>query len=363
MWLAAATSNSPDLRSNGPDDYVTPLVVVPFRIGAAVGAAVAAPLKTTEHYVRILWKGTDEPDEILLEVGKSDYADILSQLQRVTGTPWHDLPKEREKLRNEIDQAKSARKSMNLDRSVFVNGAELKSGEYQLVLLERAAKVGEIYFFRGADVKDDDVVAQAVGEIDKQNHSTGAVTPTYGTAAGVATITSLAMPEETVRFTSAALPPKVENAARRFYGGSDNWAVVTRTNYEGEPAFRFTMFHLEYPNGCIGYLYVTRRRVVFTRSPSSGLHCNTFAAARTDVQAKSRGANWAGRYLEVKLKENTYNFRPVFEEKGEKQLGGIGKSGDAAREFDEFFVRTMTDFDAVDRETQPAEGPAAQPTN
>ncbi len=349
-WLHMAGSGGA-----GGGDF-SGLAMVPF----LVGAAVAAPFKTTEHYVRVIWKGADGPDEIVLEVGKSDYADVIAQLQRVTGNPWQDLPKEREELRHEIDQAKSTKKSVNLDRVVFVNGAELKSGEYQLVLLERAANVGEVYFFRGADVKSDQIVAQAVVEIDTQNHSAGAVDPAYGAATGVATITSLAMPEETLRLTSAPLPEKIEHAARSFHGGSGNWLMVRRANYEGESAFRFKVFHL---GGCVGYLYVTRQRIVFSLSPSSNSHCDTFAVARTDVQTRSRGANWLGRYLQVKWKDRTYNFRAVFEGKGKLRIAESEKRLDAARQFYEFFVRTVTDFDAVDRETPPVELPATQSNN
>ena len=110
-WLAAAVS--PNLyNSGGPG---TPLILAPI----LVGAAVAAPFKTTKHYVRIFWNGAEGPDEILMEVGKSDYADVLAELQRVTGKPWHDLPKERERLRAEIDQTKSAKKQLLLDLSLI----------------------------------------------------------------------------------------------------------------------------------------------------------------------------------------------------------------------------------------------------
>ena len=360
-WLDAA--ESPDLVSHNPglnpvgNDLLTGVVVAPLLIGAAA----ASHFKTTEHYVRVLWKGAEGTDEILLEVGKNDYADVLAQLQRVTGKPWHDLPKEREKLKNELDQAKSAKESVDLDRAVFVNGAELQSGTYQLVLLERAANMGEVYFFRGAAVKIDEIAGQAVVEIDKQIRSTGAVAPAYGTATGVATITALAMPEETLRLTSAPLPAKVEHAARTFYAGSDKWAIVTRTNFEGESAFRFTVLHAQFGPPCTGYLYVTRHRIVFSRAPSSVSHCDTFAVARSDVQAKALADKWMmNRFLEVKLKDKSYTFQPVFEEKGGQRMAMLGKSRDAAREFAEFFVRTVTDFDAVDRETQSEEPPAAE---
>jgi hypothetical protein len=354
-WAWLGPAESPEL-SYGEGSV---LIIVPL----LVGAAISAPFKTTEHYVRVFWNGAEGPDEILLELGKNDYADVLAQLQRVTGKPWHDLPKEREELRHELEQAKSDKKSVNLDRPVFVNGAELKSGEYQLLLLERTANAGEVYFFRGASVKVNEIAAQAVVEIDKENHSTGPVAPDYGSEAGVATITALAMPEETLRFTSAPRPAKVEHAARSFYAGSNEWAIVTRTDYEGESAFRFTVLHARFGPPCTGYLYVTRQRIVFSRAPLSDSHCDTFTVARTDVQAKALAGKRTNRFLEVRLKDKNYTFQPVFEKKGGKRMARLGKSRNAAREFAEFFVRTVTDFDAVDRETQPVAPPVSQPNN
>src|SRR5260370_41158831 len=123
------------------------------------------------------------------------------------------------------------------------------------------------------------------------------------------------MDEKTLPLPSGELPAKVEHAGGRFYAGSKKLTIATRTEYAGEPAFRFTVLHAQFGPPCVGYLYVTRQRIVFSRAPSSPSKRDTFAAARTDVQAKALADKWMmKRFLEVKLKDRSYTFQPVLEE-------------------------------------------------
>ena len=338
-----------------------------------IGAAFAAPFKTREHYIRILWLKEGEPQEILLEAGKGDYKDILAELQAVTGKPWHDLPSERQKLREELDQAKNHKIPLQIDRSVLVSGTPLKPGPYQLVLLERGESQGEAYFFSGGEVHPDHVAAQAVVRVDRSADSPNTGSNSHGTAppelvfgeqACANTLTDLHLPDKTLHFTSPAAPRIAGNAARIFSSGGNRWLIVRRATRNGEPALSFRVVAYGY-HKCALFVYVTEMQVTVEPASPGDSHCETLSMPRREVKAEAFAGKWTDRTIELKWKEKLYNCQPLFESAdGSGRIPGLGdlrQIRDAARDYVQFFVRAIEDFDAVEREAQSPAAPKTEP--
>jgi hypothetical protein len=324
------------------------LVLVPF----LVGAAVMAPFHSTQHFIRILWQENGVPSESLFEVGKGDYVAVLNGLQSLTGKPWQNLPEARKALLAEIEGAKSRTVALQLDRTVVLNEAEMKPGDYQLILLERPDNRGEAYFFAGREVKPEHVTAQAVVAIESS--PAGSLDVAYAQQMGVETIATIQIPDKKLVFDSGGLPARIAQSNRSFYGGSSRWASVVAADYKGEPALRFHVIHNPFPHVCHEYVFVTLTRVaseIAPNSPQSG--CATFSAPRAEVKAVALEGKWTNHFLEVTTGGKTYGLQPVLESgDGGRRIAGLGKSRDAAREWAAFFVHTVTDFDQVEQEKQ-----------
>jgi hypothetical protein len=327
-----------------------------------VGAAVMSPFHSTQHFVRILWQDSGVPSEVLFEVGKDDYSAVLSALQNLTGKPWQDMQEARRKLIGEIESAKGRSSAVQVDRTVVLNEAEMRSGNYQLVLLERPGNLGEAYFFSGSEVKPEHVTAQAVVRVEASTAQTTGPKVTYVEQMGVQTVATIQFPDKKLVFDSSGLPARVAHSDRRFYGGSDKWATVIRTDYKGESALRFHVIHSALgllPHICHEYVYVTQNRVaseIAPNSPQSG--CATFSALRAEVKVVASQGKWTNHFLDVTVEGKSYNLQPILEEgNGGGKKAGLGKSRDAAREWATFFAHAVTDFDAVERGSQTPPNP------
>lgn len=139
------------------------LMGLPFGL---VGMAATYPIKSHYAYVSILWseKGTEQ--EVLLKLSRRDYTPFLAELQKATGKEWRNLDTEWEKVQQELKREGANKFSLHLDRKVRIVKSDLKPGAYQLVLLEREANHGELYFFPGNHIDIERLAAVAVVEID-----------------------------------------------------------------------------------------------------------------------------------------------------------------------------------------------------
>jgi len=195
-------------------------VVGPEILGSREGVVIIAPLllppaailsafKSRRHFVRILREDKGKTSEVLLEVGKRDYHAVLNELQRLSGKPWIDLPKARNKFVSEINQAKSRSVPLEIDRNIVLNEAEMKPGRYQAVFLERPGNHGEVYFFSGTKVNPKRISAQAVVNVEPSNSETTNSGVTYVAEHGVETINAIQVPGKKLVFVSGALPARV----------------------------------------------------------------------------------------------------------------------------------------------------------
>jgi hypothetical protein len=110
---------------------------------------------------------------------------------------------------------------------------------------------------------------------------------------------------------------------------------------------------------CHEYVYVTHNRVateIAPNSPQSG--CATFSTSRAEVKAVAYQGKWTNHFLDVTVEGKSYNLQPILEEgNGGSKITVLGKSRDAAREWAAFFAHAVTDFDAVEQESQTSPNP------
>ena len=147
----------------------------PSLLAVGVGAAILAPFRSEDHFVHITWTQNEIGNVAIFEIGKKDFRAFLDRLSAATGKEWRNLPEERRKLHEELEREKDNKVSLHLEHTVQTAGGELKSGLYQLVLLERGKDQGELYFFPGKKVKLNKIVAvEPVGIIRESNPVTSA---------------------------------------------------------------------------------------------------------------------------------------------------------------------------------------------
>lgn len=350
-WLKGASS------AGGGGGY-SGLAAAPLLIGAAI----AAPFKTKEHYVRLLWQKGGEVEEAVFEVGKDDYLGLLADIQRATHKPWKDMPAERTRVDEELKKAREHRLPLELDRNTVVGDGEIKAGIYQMIVLERGADLAELFLFPGNDVNPKDAVAQIMARTAPPAAGVTFAKAVYRDEAGLTTISEIRLPEKTLLLYGPTIPHSEVPAARRFYAGDGWWAIVSRVEHEGQPALRFPVAHIK-PGRlyrCRGFLVVTRDEVAYEPGADIDNRCDFFRAARGSVRASQASSKWIGATLKVDVKEKKYSFTALLERgTGEQRLPVLGKTREAGEEFGRFFVQAVTDFESAQRETQPP--PAAPP--
>jgi hypothetical protein len=62
----------------------------------------------------------------------------------------------------------SKRISVNIDREVLVNGSVLKPALYEICFLKREGKTGEIFFFKGQNIRAKEIAAIADSEVAEE---------------------------------------------------------------------------------------------------------------------------------------------------------------------------------------------------
>ncbi len=165
------------------------------------GAAAISPIKSHYAYVSILWseKGTEQ--EVLLKLSRRDYTPFLAELQKATGKEWKNLDTEWERVQQELKREGANKISVRLDHKVRIVKSDLKPGAYQLVLLEREANHGELYFFPGNHIDIERLAAVAVVEIESLANDTETERVSYKQDKnGNTTISDIRTASNTLRF-------------------------------------------------------------------------------------------------------------------------------------------------------------------
>jgi len=175
-------------------------------LAVGVGAAILAPFRSKDHFVHITWTQNEIGNVAVFEIGKKHFRAFQDRLSAATGKEWRNLPEEREKLREELEREKDNKVSLHLEHTIQTTTRELKSGLYQLVLLERDKDRGELYFFPGKKVKLNKMVAvEPVGTIRESNPVTSAEA-IYHREGDLLRIVEIRLPGITLRPQTQTLP-------------------------------------------------------------------------------------------------------------------------------------------------------------
>ena len=133
--------------------------------------------RETDHFIHVTWRDRDTIQRLAVEARKGDYRNLLDALAEATGSPWRDIPSEREAHRDRLARATDAFekalasgsggwRDLGLDRDAWVGGTKLPSGRYQVVPVAREDGRYTLCFFAGGDVDLDELVAQVDAEVD-----------------------------------------------------------------------------------------------------------------------------------------------------------------------------------------------------
>ena len=325
-----------------------------------IGAALAAPFKSKEHYVRLLWQEDANVKEAVFEVGKHDYLELLAEIQRATGKPWRNMLDERKRLDDELSKATYRRIPLELDRNIAQGDGEVRAGAYQIVVLEREANLAELFLFSGKDASSKVAVAQIMARAAPSVAGVASARVLYREEEGLTTIAEIRLPEKTLLLAGLTIPHSELPAARRFYAGDGWWAIVSRMEHGGQPALRFSVAHLKPGRSyrCRGFLFVTRDDVSFEPGADVDNRCDYFRATRDDLKVSQSTSRWIGATLKIVVRKKTYSFTALLERgSGEQRLPMMGKTREAGEALGRYFVQAVTQFEDAQRETQPA--PAA----
>lgn len=161
LKFAGSVLATPNGCGSGEAAYGCAAVV----LGALLLVVPSYPIKTTERLVRIVWRDKSTDEEIILKLHKSDYQPFLGQLEKATAKPWKNLDVEWGKVQEELKREEPNKIEIQLDRKVRIAQSDLEAGTYQIVLLEREANRGELYFFPGNDISAEHLAAVAPVEV------------------------------------------------------------------------------------------------------------------------------------------------------------------------------------------------------
>jgi hypothetical protein len=289
-YLGGAAGMSP---SSG-EGFMAGAGVMLYGLVVVVIPLLLAPIVKTQHFVTLVWREGDLVRDATLQVKGSERQAILSALSAQAGVAWRDAPAERDRLAADLDAAESRSFAFDLDREVSVAGTYLSAGRHRAVVLDRVGGPELILFKSNSYNSRDALVATPV----KRAPSAGPDAPAAAagaTAAGTiasgareATVTYLEKPAgATIKELRAGeklltlpdfipAPPGTPQPVAGTNGtvveiafGQYAVGTITRTEYEGEAAFRFLARRtdLSFRVWTNPYrpadLYVTRQRIVF----------------------------------------------------------------------------------------------------
>lgn len=144
----------------GPDVVCAAVVLTAFLL-----IVPSYPIKTTDRLVQIVWRDKNADEEVVLKLHKNDFNPFLAQLEKGTAKPWKNLDTEWVKVQQELKGAESSKIPIRLERKVRIAKSDLEPGSYQIILLQRDANRGELYFFPGDDINIQRLAAVATVEI------------------------------------------------------------------------------------------------------------------------------------------------------------------------------------------------------
>ena len=163
-----------------------------------IAALVLHAIKTKQHFVHVVWQEDGDEKEVWFEVGKGEYSDFLLALEQASGLRWRNLAQEREGLVTGLRE-KAEKFSLRLDRKVWMNGMELKSGSYQAGLIDYGNGQGELYLYRGARLEAKNLKGAALVAVVSESNELLAPKATYRDLGRIFALSEVLLPTKTLR--------------------------------------------------------------------------------------------------------------------------------------------------------------------
>jgi hypothetical protein len=234
-------------------------------------ALIAHAFKSEHRFVQLVWDEGDGQKQVWFQVDQENHTAFLEALELATGRRVVDLAKLRADLLQDLEREKNNKLDIQLDRPVWLNGAKLDSGRYQLIVLERPNDEHALYFFRGKKVKPRQVAAVTPVEILPSTLASSSDKVVYGVDENrPAMITEVQFPHRTLLLPTRfqLLGPQrldfEEDQPIVWFGRGSNFiSEALYIDYDGEPAVRFYVSHDHAWLSCLGHLYVMRDRVAY----------------------------------------------------------------------------------------------------
>jgi len=136
------------------------------------GEGIAAPIKSTDHFVRMYWIEDGATKSAEFRVRTRDTKSLFAELNKVIRTPVEDLQQLSQARLKLIAEQFDASPIVELDRQVNVGWRTIAPGAYRLVVVPREQNLAEVYFFpasfQGGSFNARDVAALAVVELERR---------------------------------------------------------------------------------------------------------------------------------------------------------------------------------------------------
>jgi hypothetical protein len=114
--------------------------------------AVLAPVHVRWEYVTIQWRDSGLNHTTILRFSKKDFPSFEREMVTQTSLTFEDAARQRDTTRQLIEQRKPEALPIQLDRGTFIRNELVKSGLYQILIVEREPGTGNLFFFRGKEV-------------------------------------------------------------------------------------------------------------------------------------------------------------------------------------------------------------------
>ena len=324
-----------------------------------------APVVKAQHFVTLVWKDGDLVRNVTLQMKGKDQQAMLSALSATTGIAWRDAPAERERLSADLDAAKSRSFTFDLDREVSAADTYLDAGTHRAVVLE-GMNGPELLVFESSSYKLKHLLLATPVRMEQVPiaGSQNVLVNRRDTPAG-STIKelrvgdrSLTLPDFVVTPPGSPRPvPGTDGRVVEFAFGQYAVGTITRTEYEGEQAFRFQAIRTDFSFSLasrpfpVADLYVSREHVIFDPGEGEAARERRLVLARSAIDKVDSGAMSQPPMVRLTAGKEKHSFRLIAPGRGQPASSawrpGHGRTVLVETRLADFVRLAIRDFDAA----------------
>ncbi|HYV20637.1 MAG TPA: hypothetical protein VFC25_16560 [Verrucomicrobiae bacterium] len=320
-YLHSAAGNA----GTGSGDFAALIGVI-----LVIPVIVLAPFVDKQHFVTLAWKDGEVVRSATFQVKDRERNAVLAALSAATGLAWRDAPAERQQLATEIAAARSSGFTFDVDREVAVADVYLEPGKYtgllrtrpegpELVVLEgSASQVEDALLWTPVQIGTipPEGATHASGGSSRKKGAHEVAQVTYRDGGDMPSIRELRVGGQTLTLPEfEAFPPAMPHAVGAdgrtvaISYGQYGSATITRSDFQGEPAFRFhdvALFpHSRKGGPALDDLAISSRRVVFN---PEGDPAWSLVIERSSITDVGNGPLNTQTGLGLTTSEKTYTF-------------------------------------------------------